>query len=123
MQLVILAVGQDEMILSTRSSILRSAGHIVKSSPSVSEAMALVRGEDFDLVLLCHSIPEHYRDWFVHAVRASGSRIPIYTVTPGSAAFSPGLADGTLPHTPPDLLKAIQALLIGPGTIGSTRQP
>jgi len=115
MQLAILAVGQDEMILSTRSLILRSAGHIVKSLPSVSQAFGAVCNEDFDLVLLCHSIPQEDRDWFTRAVRRFGSRIPIYAVEPGSIGFSPGLADGTLPHRPPDLLKAIQGLRFGPG--------
>ena len=111
MQFVILAVGKDPMILNTRSLILRSAGYIVKSSTAIDEAVALTRVVDADLVLLCHSISEQERDWVRRAIRASGSRIPIYTVAPASIDFSPNLADGTLPNRPGDFLKSIKAAL------------
>lgn len=99
------------MILNTRSLILRSAGYIVKSSTSIDEAVALTRDVDADLVLLCHSISKQERDAVVLAIRASGSRDPIYTVAPESSDFSSGLADGTLPNRPEDFLKSIKAAL------------
>ena len=115
MQVVILAVGKDPMVLNTRSLILRSAGYIVKSSTSIDEAAALTREVDADMVLLCHSISVQERDWVIRAIRASGSRIPIYTVSPASIDFSPSLAGGTLPNNPADFPKSIKAALNSTG--------
>lgn len=59
---VILSVGQDPMVLSTRCSILRSAGYLVRPSSSIAEAIDLFDDLDVDLVLLCHSISVQDRD-------------------------------------------------------------
>ena len=53
----LLAVGQDPIVLSTRCSILRSAGYMVAEASSIAESLELFKDADFDLVLLCHSIP------------------------------------------------------------------
>jgi len=53
----ILAVGQDNLLLNTRSSILRTAGYVVESVMSLTQALNQFLTGDFDLVLLCHSIP------------------------------------------------------------------
>lgn len=111
---VILALGKDPTILSTRSLILHSGGYIVKSSTSLDEAVALTGYVDADLVLLCHSIPAEERDWVIRTIRASGSRIPVYTVAPASFGFSHNLANGTVPSRPEDFLKSIKAALASP---------
>ena len=111
MPFVILAVGKDPTILSTRSLILKSAGYIVKSSTSLDEAVALTYDVDADLVLLCHSLSMEERDCVIRAIRSTGSRIPVYTVTPASFGFSHNLADGTVPNRPEDFLKSIRAAL------------
>lgn len=120
MQFVILAVGKDPMILRTRSLILRSAGYVVKSSTTVGEVIALTPDVDADLILLCHSVSAQERDGIIRAIRASGSRIPIYTVAPASVDFSPSLADGSLPNRPEDFLKSIKAVLASPTPRGDT---
>jgi hypothetical protein len=109
--LLILAVGQDPTILSTRCSVLRSAGYLVKEASSVAECLHLFRDSDFDILLLCHSMPVEDRDRITRAVRSSGSRIPIYVVSPVSHVFTPGLADGVISSNPENLMKELERVL------------
>ena len=108
---LILAVGQDPTVLSTRCSILRSAGHLVRSSSSIAEAIDLFEDLDFDLVLLCHSIPVEDRDRLTRLIRSTGSRIPIYTVASAASDFEAGGADGTVSCRPELLIKQLDAVL------------
>jgi hypothetical protein len=111
----LLAVGQDPIVLSTRCSILRSAGYMVAEAFSIAESIELFKDADFDLVLLCHSIPVQDRDKLTRAMRSSGSRIPIYAVAPLSGGFTPGSADGIISSRPENLKKELwTALQIAP---------
>lgn len=103
----ILAVGQDPMILSTRCSILQSAGYIVRSARSVAEAIDSIHNADFDLLLLCHSIPLSDRDRLIRFIRSTGSQIPIYGVESAALEFQAGLANGVLASRPDDLIKQL----------------
>lgn len=102
----ILAVGLDPMVLSSRCSVLRSAGYLVRSAPSIDGAIEEL-DRDFDLVLLCHSIPVQDRDRLINAIRSTNSQIPIYLVAPASNNYQAGLVDGILSSRPQDLLTAI----------------
>lgn len=105
---LILAVGQDPMVLSTRCSILQSAGYIVRSACSVAESIDSIQNADFDLLLLCHSIPLHDRDWLIRFIRSTGSQIPIYGVASAALEFQAGLANGVLASRPDDLIKQLR---------------
>lgn len=96
------------MILSTRSSILRSAGHLVVPASSITKFIELFQDSDFDLVLLCHSLPADDRDRLTRAIRASGSHIPIFTVAPLSNETQRGLADGVISSAPQDLVQGVE---------------
>lgn len=56
-RVVILSVGNDEALLRSRNAVLRTAGYVVIEASSPRHAMAEFIGGDFDLVILCHSIP------------------------------------------------------------------
>jgi CheY-like chemotaxis protein len=75
---VVLAVGFDSSLMRTRSLVLQSEGYIVESASSLKEAVD--RG-DFDLVLLCHSIPMKDRDHLTCLIRATGSLTPVVSIT------------------------------------------
>jgi CheY-like chemotaxis protein len=77
---VILAVGFDPSLMRTRSLVLQSAGYIVESASSLKEAVTRFRGGDFDLVLLCHSIPMKDRDQLTCLIRATGSLTPVVSI-------------------------------------------
>lgn len=108
---LILAVGQDPTILSTRCSILRSAGYFVRAASSIGEAIGLFEDLDLDLVLLCHSIPVQDRDRLTRVIRSTGSRIPIYTVASATSDFDAGGADGTVSCRPEVLIRELDAIL------------
>ena len=108
---LILAVGQDPTVLSTRCSILRSAGYLVRASSSVAEAVDLCEDLDLDLVLLCHSIPVQDRDRLTRVIRSTGSRIPIYTVASAASGFDAGGADGIFSCQPEVLIRELDAVL------------
>lgn len=112
--LLVLAIGQDPVILSTRAKILRSAGYIVREASSVAEAAKMFQREDFDLVVFCHTLPVADRDSLSRTIRSSGSRIPIYVVASASAQFQVGVNDGILPSRPDELVKELKlAVLTG----------
>jgi len=68
---VVLAVGFDSSLMRTRSLLLQSAGYIVESASSLKDAVARLHAGDFDLVLLCHSIPMKDRDHLTCLIRAT----------------------------------------------------
>lgn len=114
---LILVAGQDPEVLSTRCSVLRAAGYIVRPAASVAESIDLFQNGDFDLMLLCHSIPVQDRDWLIRFIRSTGSHIPICTVSSACQDFQAGLADRTLSSRPQDLIKELdEVLTVAPRT-------
>ena len=107
---VILAVGLDAQLLHTRRMLLQSAKYIVATALSIKEAFHLFVNGDFDLVMLCHTIPEKDRDGLICMIRASGSRTPVITILTlaGERDF---FADATLETDPPKFLDGIRELL------------
>jgi CheY-like chemotaxis protein len=59
---VILMVGRDRLLMKMRSQVLRGAGYTVEPSCSPLQAIDKFVTGDFDLVLLCHSIPAGDRE-------------------------------------------------------------
>jgi CheY-like chemotaxis protein len=58
---IVLSVGFDPALLMTRVLVLQSAGYLVEQASSVTKAIDLFQAGDFDLVLLCHSVPRKDR--------------------------------------------------------------
>jgi DNA-binding response OmpR family regulator len=107
---VVLAVGLDAQLLDTRKMLLQSAGYIVTTGGSIKEAFHLFVNGDFDLVMLCHTIPEKDRGGLICMIRASGSCTPVVTISTlaGQRDF---FADATLETDPPKFLGRIRDLL------------
>lgn len=54
----ILLIGEDECLLETRAAVLRLTGaDLAQADPSA--ALPLLHRRLFDLVIVCHSVPEH----------------------------------------------------------------
>jgi len=106
---MILAVGNDSVVLATRTAVLRTAGYLVDTVESASEAIARFHNGDFDLVLICHSVPTGERDWLTRVIRSTGSRTPILVVSPFSDAR--GLADEVISNHPQKMLESIESAL------------
>jgi DNA-binding NtrC family response regulator len=107
---VVLAVGLDSSLLEGQSSVWQSAGYVITSTGSISEAISQFRYGDFDLVLLGHAIPTDSRERLTFLIRASGSRIPVVCVT-DSSTHCDSFADATLRNEPSNLLESIGELM------------
>jgi DNA-binding response OmpR family regulator len=78
---VVLAVGFDQSLMTTRIRFLQSAGYVVVRVSSLKETVYHFQSGDFDLVLLCHSIPAADRERLTCLIRASGSLTPVVSIT------------------------------------------
>jgi CheY-like chemotaxis protein len=70
---LVLTVGSDSSLLGSRSEVLKSAGYMVVSALSIREAVDRFQDGDFDLIILCHSIPTKDRERLIGLIRALGS--------------------------------------------------
>jgi hypothetical protein len=78
---LVLSVGLDASLLKNRNIVMRSAGYLVESASSVNEAAHRFLAGDFDLVILCHSVPSRERERLTGLIRASGSLTPVISIS------------------------------------------
>ena len=109
---LILAVGKNPALQEGRSSILRRAGYIVDSEYSVKDAVERFKQGDFDLVLLCDSMPIEDRDRLTRSIRAFGSLTPIVSVAPPSGRVPQVVEDVISETTPEKLLSGVMGALL-----------
>ena len=105
---LILAVGHDRELLGTRSAILQTAGCVAIPAFSMNEAIEHFMANDFDLVLLCHTIAAPDRDRLTSMIRATGSLTPIITIAPLTSHISDAVADATIAADPEGFLRGIE---------------
>lgn len=67
---VLLSVGSDLGLMTTRSMVLRHAGYAVETAMTVRTAMPLFVSGDFDLVIICAWIPEGQRLKLISAIKS-----------------------------------------------------
>jgi CheY-like chemotaxis protein len=106
---LVLSVGPDASLLETRNIVLHSAGYLVESASSVKEATHRFLAGDFDLVILCHSVPTRERERLTCLIRASGSRTPIVSIS-GDPGQCDAFATATI-EDGPNFLIGIRAVL------------
>lgn len=103
-QHVLLSVGSEPDLLLLRNQVLRGAGYYVNSQTNIDEALRVFRRGDFDLVIMCHSVPEADKVKLITAIRKSRPSTPIVIVRRDGESTS--LADGSV-HS----LDGVNALL------------
>jgi DNA-binding NtrC family response regulator len=107
----ILSVGNDNLLLSVRSSVLRAAGYSVQTCANTSEAFELASAGDFDLVVICHSVPARERSQLIKAIKAEKPSTKILAVRiDGELATGVDASIHSLdgPHA---LLRAVEAAI------------
>jgi DNA-binding NtrC family response regulator len=109
-QTVVLAVGLDSSLLANHGLVSRTAGYFFTSTYSVREAILQFKDGDFDLILVGYAIPAESREKLTSVIRASGSRIPVVSITNGSGHHDT-FADATIRNEPNDVIAAIEVLL------------
>jgi CheY-like chemotaxis protein len=110
-QALVLSIGLDSRVLDTRALILRSVGYTVLTAMSVKEAVPLLQSNDFDVIVICHTLPTKDCERLVSLVRASGSRIPIVTVSGSAFGQQSVSADATLDKEPVAFLREMGEVL------------
>jgi CheY-like chemotaxis protein len=108
---VVLAIGFDQSLLRPRTLVLQSAGYLVESVSSLKEAVDRFESGDFDLVLLCHSVPRKDRYRLTSFLRSSGSRTPIVSIA-GTLGECDAFASATLEDGPNRFLAGVRAVLV-----------
>ena len=80
-QHVVLSIGSDRTLLRVRDQVLSAAGYVVRERlPSQVNAAT---DEQFDIIILCHSIPQDERRRIVHHLRSQKHNVPILLVQAG----------------------------------------
>ena len=108
---LVLAVGRDSVLLETRCQVLQAAGYTVVPERSLKKAVARFREGDFDLVLLCHSIPAQDRERLTRLLREHTSRTPIVSVSCSLSGLD-SFADATIGNDPRELILGLRELLV-----------
>lgn len=76
----ILLIGEDEFLLETRAAVLRSTGAEMVCT-DVSQAIPALERKNFDLAILCHSIPGPVCQTLVEVIRQNWPSIRILLVS------------------------------------------
>jgi CheY-like chemotaxis protein len=108
---MVLAVGFDPSLMTARILVLQSAGYVVVRASSPEETIDQFRSGDFDLVLLCHSVPTADRERLTRLIRASGSSTPIVSIA-GSLGECDAFAHATLEDGPNKFVAGIRDALV-----------
>jgi DNA-binding NarL/FixJ family response regulator len=107
---VVLMIGRDRMLVETRSQVLRTAGYTVVTAYTPLQAIDQFLRGNFDVVLLCHSIPADGREHLAKVLRQQKSRIPIVCVACVDGQFD-GFADATIENDPKALIHSLRYVL------------
>jgi|SRR5579864_1849546 len=120
---VVLMIGRDQMLVETRSQVLRTAGYTVVSAYTQLQAIDKFVEGNFDVVLLCHSIPVDGRENLASVLREHKSRTPIVCVARVDGQFD-GFADATIENDPKALIHSLREVLHrGSNNSGGRQQP
>jgi DNA-binding response OmpR family regulator len=109
----ILAVGQDEGLLSSRSAVLRKCNvEVITARPS--EAREILVAQKFDLLVLCHTLSSDDMNDLVQLARQQTSDIQVLEVlrkTEFSWDRGPSGADGITASAPVTLVAKVTEML------------
>jgi hypothetical protein len=106
MPLLILSAGRDAVLLDTRNRVMRSAGHIVVAALDHASLVESFLNGDFDVLVLCHSIPLAERKQVAALARTHSPLTPVLMV---SDADGPPLPFGkTVANEPVTLLNELR---------------
>jgi DNA-binding NtrC family response regulator len=108
--IVTLSVGRDPLLLQTRGQVLRSDGYSVSSTVSAEQALQQFKAGDFDVVILCHSIPARERARLADAIHSHSPNTPVVVVAAGFGGKDRA-ADAVIENEPTTLLQELPRLL------------
>lgn len=77
----LLSVGYDKYLLHTRAMILRHAGFMIDEAFTTRAALAMVKADSIDGILICHTVPRKEQRKLISAVRDVRKLLPIICVS------------------------------------------
>ena len=83
MRFLILSAGHDSVVLKRRNAVITAAGYSVASATDSHEAVDKLLNGDFDLVVLCQSIPDDDRRRLARIISSYSPSTPIIMVSQG----------------------------------------
>lgn len=101
-QMRILVIDDDDYFRAREEALLNRAGYLTRAAADGEEALALLRMEDFALLLTDWHMPRLDGVGLVRALRSAGTRLPVILIS-GSPAAGEDL--------PPDILVEIALIL------------
>lgn len=78
---VILSAGRDASLLGTRNAVLRAEGYSVVTAVTAAEIVDLFFAGDYDMVVLCHTIPALERQKIIRLMRNHAPSTPVMVLT------------------------------------------
>lgn len=108
-------VGRDRILIETRAKVMQLAGYTVESTVSFTQAIDKFLAGDFDLVVLCHSIPMEARERLTRRLREHTSRTPIISIAASIGQNDP-FSDATIQSDPGELITGIQEIVSQAGS-------
>ena len=106
-RLVILSAGRDYDLLRLRNAVLKTRDYTVVAAVTTAEVLSKFHEGDFDLVLLCHTIPLEDQKTISDAVHSASPSTPVLAVT-RSGEISP-YSDLLVENNPDAILSSLNA--------------
>jgi len=75
----VLTVSRDKLLVNIRQNILNRVGYTVTAAENATEAMIKLASQSFDLLILCHTLPN--RDKNLLKSKSKAKHIPVLSIT------------------------------------------
>ncbi len=111
----ILSIGDDSILLYSRRLILETAGYSVESARGDVAAVEEPLSRRFDLILLCHSIPDEVVGHIAEASTRISPQTLLLQITPLDNAVANGAHPALVSADPAALLSAVASQLADHG--------
>jgi hypothetical protein len=119
----LLSVGNDRVLMSSRTLILRGAGYLVEEAYSVEKAVSLVEADSIDATIICHTISKDDQHVLVAIVREKRRLMPVLCIRAFPYQTAPQTCTA-IDNQPTELLNAVRAATqppktdsLGPGSL------
>lgn len=111
--LTALHIGIDDALLRSRTGLLEKAGLRVITAERLSGDGDRIAAENFDLAVLCHSLPADERAALARCLRRRNPAAPILLVDelPAPESAQPANIDGVLNRSPGPLIEGLRRII------------
>ncbi len=106
----LLSFGYDPLLMHVRSMLLRTTGYTVTETDSCIETIRLICLGRFDLILMCHTVPEEQQTEVMRRAVEHQPDVPVLCLTDNPGVKYSEICQ-TASNTAPELLRHIERAL------------